>query len=111
MVFRGTSKSSDKAAFRESFSHLHELRCIVPTSTPFITLTATATQHTKETIFDVLQMRECVEICDSPNKLNISYSVQYMDKNVELEHYLDWRIRSVQEKGINATRVITLPDY
>ena len=80
---------------------------MVPTATPFIALTATATQNTKEIIFDVLRMSDnCVEICDSPNKLNICYSAQYMDKNVELEQYLHWIIASVQEKGINAERVI-----
>lgn len=103
---RGTSKSASKAAFRERFSRLHELRSLVPPGTPFTALTATATQATKETIFSVLRMKDCVEICNSPDKANITYSVLYMDKNTATEEYFEWIVTDVSKFAIQTPRVI-----
>ena len=52
-----------------------------------IALTATATKATRETIFDVLLMDNPYVIFESPNKDNIAYVVEYMPKDVDLEHY------------------------
>ena len=45
---------------------------------PFVALTATATTDTKETIFEVLAMRDPHLIVESSNKGTINYVVQYM---------------------------------
>ena len=55
-----------------------------------VALTATATKLTKDTILNLLSMEGAVEITESPNKLNVAYVVQYMDKNTELEFYFAW---------------------
>ena len=44
-------------------------------------VTATATRQTKETITSVLRFGKFVEVSESPNKANICYSVQTMDKH------------------------------
>jgi superfamily II DNA helicase RecQ len=55
-----------------------------------VALTATATHLTRDTILSLLEMRNVYEIKESPNKLNLTYVVEYMDKDTELEFYFDW---------------------
>lgn len=100
---RGTSKSNKHAAFRVWFSRLNEFRSL-HLEVPFIALTATA--DTRETIFEVLGMRDPHFIVGSPNKGNISYVVQYMKKNADLAHYFAWIAEEVIARGREATRTI-----
>ncbi|KXJ15498.1 ATP-dependent DNA helicase hus2/rqh1 [Exaiptasia diaphana] len=87
-VVRQWGVSNDKKmAFRESYSKFYELRSLAP-QVPF--LTATATQLTKSTIITLLHMDNVHEIKESTNKLNIAYSVQRIDKDVELQCHFDW---------------------
>lgn len=88
LIYKGTSRTSRQAAFREHFSKLHEMRSLVPTSTPFVALTATATQETKETILSSLLMTEFVEVSESPDKANLTYSVQYMHKDMKVKRFI-----------------------
>ena len=83
LMFRGTSQDNKMAAFCESYSKLYELRSLAP-NVPVVALTATATKLTRDTVFNLLNMKNAVEIQESPNKLNV---VQYMDKDMELESY------------------------
>ena len=55
-----------------------------------VALTATATKLTKDTIQNVLLMENPYEITDSPNKQNITYVVEYMQKDTEHELYFGW---------------------
>lgn len=79
------------AAFQECYSHLHELRSLAP-NVPMIALTATATKLTEDTILNVLLMDDPYEIKDSPNKLNLTYVVECMSKDTDLEFYFGWLI-------------------
>ena len=54
---RGTSKSNKHTAFRVWFPRLNEFRSLL-LEVPFVALTATATTDARETIFEVLGMRE-----------------------------------------------------
>ena len=87
--FRGTSNNSSMAAFRETFSELHEIRSLAP-SVNIMALTATATRETRETIMDVLLMDHPYVIFESPGKPNIAYSVYYIPKDRSLEDYFQW---------------------
>ena len=60
--------------FRAWYSRLNELKSLV--GVPFVALTATATQKTKEKIFDLLELTEPKEITESPNKPNVRDTVQ-----------------------------------
>lgn len=55
----------------------------------------------REYYFNLLNMKNAVEIKESQNKLNIAYVVQYMDKDMELEFYFGWltdELKQSQEK-------------
>lgn len=105
MFCRGKSKSNKHAAFRVWFSRLNEFRSLL-SEVPFVALTATATTDTKETIFEVLAMRDPHLIVESLNKGNISYVVQYMKKNANLAQYFAWIAQEVLAHGTEATRTI-----
>ena len=66
-------------AFRRWFYKLSELRSLVPNKIPFM-----------ETITSVLRFGNFVEVSESPNKANICYSVQTMDKRNPLTQYFQW---------------------
>ncbi len=54
--------------------------------------TATATKSTRETIFDVPLMDNPYVIFESPNKDNITYVVEYMARDADLDDYFDWLV-------------------
>ena len=41
-------------------------------------------------ILDMLLMKQLYEIEDSPNKLNITYAVEYLAQDADLEDYFGW---------------------
>ena len=59
-------------------------------------LTATATEATKETITDVLRMTDIYEVAESPNKSNITYVVNYMPNDSEVQDYLSWIVEEIK---------------
>ena len=93
------------AAFQECYSHLHKLRSLAP-KVPMIALTATATKLTKDTILNVLLMDDPYEIKDSPNKLNLTYVVECMSKDTDLEFYFGWLIDELKIKKVSFQRTI-----
>ena len=93
------------AAFRESYSKLYELRSLAP-NVPMVALTATATKLTKDTILSLLNMENVEEIRESPNKLNVTYVVQYMDKDTELEFYFGWLTDELKQNQEKTERTI-----
>ena len=93
------------AAFRECYAHLHELRSLAP-EVPIIALTATATKLTKNTILNVLLMDNPYEIKESPNKLNLTYIVEYMHKDTDLEFYFGWLVDELKTKHVSCERTI-----
>ena len=90
------------AAFRECYSHLHELRSLAP-KVPMIALTATATKLTKDTILNVLFMDDPY---DSLNKLNLTYVVECMSKDTDLEFCFGWLIDELKIKKVSCQRTI-----
>ena len=85
-------------AFRRWFYKLSELRSLVPNKIPFMAVTATATRQTKEAITSVLRFGKFVEVPESPNKANICYSIQTMDKRNPLIQYFQWIMNELKEK-------------
>ena len=104
--YRGTSKSKEAMAFRRWFYKLSELRSLVPNKIPFMAVTATATRQTKEKITSVLRFGKFVEVSESPNKANICYSVQTMDKRNPLIQYFQWIMSELKEKRGGTERTI-----
>ena len=102
---RGTSQDSKRAAFRECYAHLHELRSLAP-QVQIIALTATATKLTKDTILNVLLMENPYEITESPSKLNITYAVEYMQKDTEHELSFGWLVDELRTRQSLCERTI-----
>ena len=88
-IVRETSQDGKLAAFCECYAHLHGLRSLAP-EVPIIALTATATKLTKNTILNVLLMDNPYEIKESPSKLHLTYIVECMHKDTDLEFYFGW---------------------
>ena len=61
--------------FREAFSHIGDLRSLVPSSVNVIALTATATADTFEVVKQRLSMDKPFVIASPPSKDNIIYKV------------------------------------
>ena len=104
-LHRGISQDTKMAAFREAYSKLYELRSLAP-NVPMIALAATATQVTKETILSILCMDDCFKIEESPNKINVSYAVECMHKDTELEFYFIWLADELKSKEKQCERTI-----
>jgi ATP-dependent DNA helicase RecQ len=73
---------------------------------PFMALTATATEQTKQRIFELLEFETPSEIWECPNKANIRYSVQKLDNSVPIIENFKSVINEIIEKGKNSTRRI-----
>ena len=100
-------KNQNAVPFRKWFYNLGELRSLVSRHVSFMAITATATKKAKKTIISVLRFaKEYVEIADSPNKENISYSVQYMDKQAPIKDYFNWLVKELQDKKEETLRTI-----
>ena len=61
---------------------LNEAKSLV--NVPFMALNATATKATKDKIFELLEFNCPVEGVENPNKNNIKYTEQLLDKNLPL---------------------------
>ncbi|CAC5389063.1 unnamed protein product [Mytilus coruscus] len=80
--------------FRKEYSHLGELRSVVPKKTTFVTLTATATRSIKKDIMKTLDMdiKRTSIISVIPERPNLSYYVQNSSKNLA---DLNWLINDL----------------
>ena len=73
LFFRGKgNKKAKKAAFRECFFRIGDLRSLLPQDTPFLALTATATDEIiRETVKGLSMKSNVHHISVSPDHLNI----------------------------------------
>ncbi|XP_028406817.1 uncharacterized protein LOC114529262 [Dendronephthya gigantea] len=92
-------------AFRKDYSRLAELRSILKRNTPFIVLTATATQTVRNFIIKDLAMKDCVQLITIPNKNNIRFSVSEVDSN-DLSKSFQWPIDELKTKKVNTQKVL-----
>ena len=78
-----------KVPFRKWYGCLEELRSLIPTATRLVilTATATATKATKGELLNTLHLSgEDIKIIEqSPDRPNIKYCAQYLDKNEPLQ--------------------------
>jgi len=93
------------AAFRETYSELHELRSLAP-SVKMIALTTTATSSTRKAIAEILMMELPHVIYENPGKVNIAYSVHYTEKDKSAEDYFQWLVDEIKLTKTKATRTI-----
>ena len=73
---------------------------------PFIALTATASQKSKEQIFQLLEFVSPKEISESPNKVNVRYCVQKLASSMPVIENFRCLIHELIHKGKDSTRTI-----
>ena len=94
-----------KAAFRQHYGRIGEIRSLLPPSTPVVVMTATATNHAEREIANIVGMKKYHRIALSPNKENIRYSVISLPV-FNLYTCMKPIIKDIEVNGINAERVI-----
>ncbi len=90
--------------FRREFSHLGEVRSIVPTSVRVMALTATATKTTRKFIINSLNMQLPDIIYIPPVKDNIVYNV--LDKPKDISEYFEKIVDKLKVERANMPRII-----
>ncbi|XP_031553779.1 mediator of RNA polymerase II transcription subunit 34-like [Actinia tenebrosa] len=97
-----------KVPFRKWYGCLGELHSLIPKDTKSVILTATATKATKEQIMETLNLspKDVQMIQQSPDRPNLFYSTQYVDKNEPLEIVFGWLINEVDDMGANTPRTL-----
>jgi len=89
------------AAFRHCYGKLqYQLRSLAP-NTPMVALTATATKLTEDTI-----KKNPLDIKESPNKVNLTYSVIKMNKDCHLELFFEWLVEDIRTLKDKCDRTI-----
>lgn len=101
-----SSNNQKKTAFRLWYSRINELRSIAKDGTPFMALTATATKKTKQQIFEMLELDSPYEVVDNPNRQNIVFAVQKMDKNASIADQFKSILDEMKSKGKETRRTI-----
>ena len=97
-----------KLLFREWYANLGELRSLVPEDVKLIVATASASKSTVTVIFDSLKLaNDTFEVKKSPDRTNLKYCVQYIDKDMPLEIIFSEMIDDVKNEGTNVQRTIT----
>lgn len=94
--------------FRKWYGCLGELRSLIPTATRLVILTATATKATKEEILNTLHLsgEDIKFIEQSPDRPNIKYCAQYLDKNEPLEASFSTLIEELKTMRGNTQRTL-----
>ena len=90
--------------FRREFSHLGEIRSIIPECVRVMALTATATKTTRKFIIDSLSMQLPGIIYIPPVKNNIIYMV--LDKPKDIGDYFEQIVEKLKVEGISMHRMI-----
>ena len=91
--------------FRTVYANIAQLKSLIPTNTPFLALTATASCATKALISRSLRLDDPVVIAVSPNRPNICYSlvrISVRDVNTPFK----WLLAELKDKRRNLDKTI-----
>lgn len=99
---------SKKVPFRKWYGCLGELRSLIPTATRLVILTATATKATKGEILTTLHLsgEDIKFIEQSPDRPNIKYCAQYLDRNEPIEASFSTLIEELKTMRGNTPRTL-----
>ena len=100
-----TGSNKNRTAFRLWYSRINEMRSLL-NDIPFIALTATASQKSKERIFELLEFVSPKEISENPNKVNVRYCVQKLANSLPVIENFRCLIHELIHKGKGSTRTI-----
>ena len=102
------NKGSNEVPFRKWYGCLGELQSFFPQQCKLMILTATATKDTKEQILSALHLtaEDGYFIEQSPDRENIQYSVQYLEKNEPMETAFASMIQDLKHYTVNSPRTL-----
>ena len=93
--------------FRSWYGNLGELRSLSPDDVNMLVVTASATRETRAVIYESLKLSNTTAVVSkSPDRSNLQYTLQYMDKNIPLDLLFTEVIKDVKSNGIRAVRTI-----
>ena len=106
LIYRGKGNvKKEKAAFRECFFKIGDVRSILPQGTPLLALTATATEEVITDTLKGLAMKEDTHhIRVSPDRPNIYLYQRKVDKN--LKSTFAWLIDLLKTEANHTPRTI-----
>ena len=93
-----------KSPFHQHYSKLATLHSFVPSTVPFVALTATASESSQTEICKSLEMVSPCIIAISPNRLNIRYSVYCVSKDLELR--FTWLLEELRSNQASTAKTI-----
>ena len=99
LVYRGMGDT-----FHIWCSHISCLRSLLPSNTPVVTLTATATQYVKKRIVTALQVSPIKSVCKSANRPNLRYSVETVSSDIHTA--FKWLISELKSKRASLPKTI-----
>ena len=90
--------------FRAWYGQISQLRSLLPSNTPIVALTATATHFVKDRIIRALQMTPVQLITKPSNRPNLRYSVERVNRDVHVA--FKWLVSDLKRKRTSLPRVI-----
>ena len=85
------------------YGRLAEVRAFVPSGTPLLACTATASKSVKKEVIESLEMLGCLEVTASPDRPNIYYEVK---QRTDIDTDFLPLITTLREKSVRAPRVL-----
>ena len=96
--------SSGALPFRPAYGKLGEMRSFFGRCVPLVALTATASKDSIVKIQSSLGMQNRLEIVGDPDKKNIKYHVQAVEKDIPSN--FRWLVDLLRKKGIQTPRMV-----
>ena len=92
--------------FRVEFSHLGEIRSLIPSKVRIMALTATATKQERLDIIRCLGLRNPTVISVCPSRPNIYYAVRDF---ISFNDAFGWLLKSIASSTLNGSVIIFCP--
>ena len=81
--------------------------CLVPDDVDMLVVTGSATKETRAVIYESVRLSNTTAVMSkSPDRLNLQYTLQYMDKNIPLDLLFTDMIEDLKSNGIRGVRTI-----
>ena len=85
---------------------MFEIRLLVPTCVPVLTLTATATKATQGKLIKILKMKDCVQISQCRDRPSITYIVERTSRDIE--KVFCWLVDELHSNRVLTTKVLVV---
>ena len=103
-----SSKSNPTSIpFRQWYGNLGEMYSLISSDVSTVVLTATASKATKKDIFKTLNLSQATFVIErSPERPNIRFGTQYLDKNLPLSAVFESVVEELRNERCNFERTI-----